>query len=426
MPKRGLERKGADPPGTEGVGRRATSPALRKPSSLPRRGAPAAFFLPSPSPPAARQQPPSGQLRCGGTPGRPPPRWGPPPAPRLTALWGLLPRPPLPAQAAQGRSQPRGASAASGDRDTPPRRHWEQPSRGGVSMTTPFPPRGPCTRPGHRGATSPGSPRPPASRPPLGGYSLKPRRISLARSSVADMVLPRRAAGGRGWAGLAWLRGPGREGGGDSGASGPPHPSPLPPSLPRTRHWPAQPTRAASRRPAPRLAAPANQPLPPPRRPAFWFRKDGAVGQSDGASSLPAPLPHSRAAAQRSLRRTPRPSLTSPGDGSRRRTNLSRPLRRCEAGPRGGRAEGAGASVGGGPGEGRPRGGGVVEGDEKPPQAWSAPSRRRPARGKAARAVPELLELGWRFSSGGGQVWLRVRPSGCLTASQPSPSREFG
>lgn len=66
---------------------------------------------------------------------------------------------------------------------------------------------------------TPPAPAPPAARsparlplgPPSGGYSLKPRRISLARSSVADMVLPRRAAGGGGCAGLAWLRGPGRE-----------------------------------------------------------------------------------------------------------------------------------------------------------------------------------------------------------------------
>lgn len=45
-----------------------------------------------------------------------------------------------------------------------------------------------------------------ASRPPHGGYNLKPRRISLARSSVADMVLPRRGRADGAGPGLAGAR----------------------------------------------------------------------------------------------------------------------------------------------------------------------------------------------------------------------------
>lgn len=157
--------------------------------------------------------------------------------------------------------------------------------------------------------------------------------------------------------------------------------------------------------------------------------KDGAAVHSDGAFAPSAPPPpHSRAAAQRSLRRTPRPSLTSPGDGSRRRTNLSRPLRSAVV-----RLGHGGARAGSGGGSGRPRRqrrrpgrgegrgglrgwGGVVEGARSPPRPGQHPADASPQgsgseRANAAWAVPELPELGWRFSSRG---------------EEPSSSREFG
>lgn len=189
-------------------------------------------------------------------------------------------------------------------------------------MTTPFPPRGPYTRPCHRGATIlvpppppfPAGSRPPASRPPSGGYSLKPRRISLARSSVADMVLPRRAAGGRGWAGLAWLRGPGREGGGDSGASGPPHPAPLTPSHPPLAGATNPSGLPPPRRPAPCLQRHQSRTVtaPPPRLQAPEGRGGCPIRKRVCSPRLPPSPPHSGAAAQRSLRRPPRPAPPRP------------------------------------------------------------------------------------------------------------------
>lgn len=207
---------------------------------------------------------------------------------------------------------------------------------------------------------------PPASRPPSGGYSLKPRRISLARSSVADMVLPRRAAGGRGWAGPGWLRGPG---GKAAVTAAPQDPPPLPPHslAPATgrRNQPGRP--AATPPPGPRRWPIIHRLSPRARLPAEEGRRRWQIRRR---VRQPAPPPYSRAAAQWSLRRPSRLGLTSPGDGSRCRTNLSRPLR---AEPWIGTGRGRGSSC-----WQRPRRGEASRechrGCEKQNQAWSTPA----------------------------------------------------
>lgn len=150
--------------------------------------------------------------------------------------------------------------------------------------------------------------------------------------------------------------------------------------------------------------------------------KDGAAVHSDGAFAPSAPPPpHSRAAAQRSLRRTPRPSLTSPGDGSRRRTNLSRPLRSAVV-----RLGHGGARAGSGGGSGRPRRqrrrpgrgegrgglrgwGGVVEGARSPPRPGQHPADASPQGSVASGRTPPGLCPSCRSSVGVSPPAVRSR-----------------
>lgn len=429
----------------------------------PRRGAPPAP-VPPPSSPAPLLRPPISSRRadssgeaaaavslvgalaiCRRRPGGDPH----PPAPRSgTQRYGGGPSPSSarPSPAGSGPvPAPRGCSRFQGE-GHPPHHH----RRGRTPLGTAQPGRrfhdNPLPAPGALHPPSPqGGDHPRTATPPHPPRRLNPSRPAPARLTAPvgriqleapeDLLgplvrgrhgpaAPRADGAGPGWPGCAGL------GGKAAVTAAPQDPPPTPPpSLPRTRHWPAQPTRAASRRPAPRPASPANHPLPPPRRPAFWRMKDGAAVHSDGAFAPSAPPPpHSRAAAQRSLRRTPWPSLTSPGDGSRRRTNLSRPLRSAVV-----RLGHGGARAGSGGGSGRPRRqrrrpgrgegrgglrgwGGVVEGARSPPRPGQHPADASPQgsgseRANAAWAVPELPELGWRFSSRG---------------EEPSSSREFG
>lgn len=183
-----------------------------------------------------------------------------------SGVTGLLPRPPAPA----------GPGPVSAPRDPPATAGLRTPLRPALPWQPPSRPRGLATA-GRR------SPRPPRR------LTAPARRIQLeaAENLLGPLVRGRHGpaaprAGGRGWAG---------PGGSAAVTAEPQDPPPLPPA-----HPPLPGATNPSGRQRPPAAAPTNQPLLSPSRPAFWRRNDSATDQSDSA------LPHSGVGAQRSLR----------------------------------------------------------------------------------------------------------------------------